>query len=29
VISLPRAGHGLLGAGVPAMVLDWIADGLA
>jgi alpha-beta hydrolase superfamily lysophospholipase len=29
VISLPRAGHGLLGAGVPAAVLNWIADGLA
>lgn len=29
VISLPRAGHGLLGAGVPEAVLNWIADGLA
>ena len=29
VISLPRAGHGLLGADVPAAVLNWIADGLA
>jgi alpha-beta hydrolase superfamily lysophospholipase len=29
VISLPRAGHGLLGARVPEAVLNWIADGLA
>ena len=29
VITLPRAGHGLLGAGVSTAVLNWIADGLA
>lgn len=29
VITLPRAGHGLLGAGVHTAVLNWIADGLA
>jgi pimeloyl-[acyl-carrier protein] methyl ester esterase len=29
VITLPRAGHGLLGAGVHTTVLNWIADGLA
>lgn len=29
VMPLPRAGHGLLGAGVTTAVLNWIADGLA
>jgi pimeloyl-[acyl-carrier protein] methyl ester esterase len=29
LISLPRAGHGLLEAGVTTAVLNWIADGLA
>ena len=29
LISLPRAGHGLLQAGVTTAVLNWIADGLA
>ena len=29
VITLPSAGHGLLGAGVHTAVLNWIADGLA
>jgi len=29
VMPWPRAGHGLLGAGVTTAVLNWIADGLA
>jgi pimeloyl-[acyl-carrier protein] methyl ester esterase len=29
VLELPRAGHGLLEAGLTTAVLNWIADGLA